>query len=94
MRDVLYGSVFELGQSALAMTHGEAEAALRTSSNSDHLSGLMALAQGWPAVIGLASLTSTAFATTQDDVPEALYDFFASELYRELDEDFAKTSPS
>ena len=87
MRDVLYGSVFELGQSALAMTHGEAEAALRTSSNSDHLSGLMALAQGWPAVIGLASLTSTAFATTEDEVPEALYDFFASELYRELDEE-------
>jgi LuxR family maltose regulon positive regulatory protein len=87
MRDVLYGNVFELGQSALAMTHGEAAAALRTSSNSDHLSGLMALAEGWPAVIGLASLTSTAFASTQDDVPEALYDFFASELYHELDEE-------
>jgi LuxR family maltose regulon positive regulatory protein len=87
MRDVLYGHVFELGQSALAMTHGEAAAALRTSSNSDHLSGLMALAEGWPAVIGLASLTSTAFASTQDDVPEALYDFFASELYHELDEE-------
>jgi LuxR family maltose regulon positive regulatory protein len=87
MRDVLYGNVFELGQSALAMTHGEARAALQTSSNSDHLSGLMALAEGWPAVIGLASLTSTSFASTQDEVPEALYDFFASELYRELDEE-------
>jgi ATP/maltotriose-dependent transcriptional regulator MalT len=87
MRDVLYGNVFELGQSALAMTHGEAAGALGTSSNSDHLSGLVALAEGWPAVIGLASLTSTSFASTQDEVPEALYDFFASELYRELDED-------
>jgi ATP/maltotriose-dependent transcriptional regulator MalT len=87
MRDVLYGNVFELGQSALAMTHGEAAVALGTSSNSDHLSGLMALAEGWPAVIGLASLTSTSFAHTQDEVPEALYDFFASELYRELDEE-------
>lgn len=87
MRDVLYGNVFELGQSALAMTHGEAGAALGTSSNSDHLSGLMALAEGWPAVIGLASLTSTSFASAQDEVPEALYDFFAAELYRELDEE-------
>jgi LuxR family transcriptional regulator, maltose regulon positive regulatory protein len=86
-RDVLYGNVFELGQNALAMTHGEAAAALGTSSNSDHLSGLVALAEGWPAVIGLASLTSTSFANTQDEVPEALYDFFASELYRELDEE-------
>jgi ATP/maltotriose-dependent transcriptional regulator MalT len=32
-------------------------------------------------------MTSTSFASTQDDVPEALYDFFASELYRELDEE-------
>jgi LuxR family maltose regulon positive regulatory protein len=86
-RDVLYGTVFELGQSALAMTHGEAAAALGTSSNSDHLSGLVALAEGWPAVIGLASLISKSFASAQDEVPEALYDFFASELYRELDAD-------
>jgi LuxR family maltose regulon positive regulatory protein len=83
-RDILYGDVFELGQSALAMTHGEAAAALKSSSNSEHLAGLVALAGGWPAVIGLASLTSSSFDTSGSEVPEALYDFFAEELYREL----------
>lgn len=84
-RDVLYGHVFELGQSALAMTHGEAAAALKTSSHSDHLTGLVALAEGWPAVIRLAALTSASFEASEGEVPEALYDFFAEELYRELD---------
>jgi ATP/maltotriose-dependent transcriptional regulator MalT len=83
-RDILYGDVFELGQSALAMTHGEAAAALKSSSNSEHLAGLVALAGGWPAVIGLASLTSSSFDMSGTEVPEALYDFFAEELYREL----------
>jgi LuxR family maltose regulon positive regulatory protein len=83
-RDILYGDVFELGQSALAMTHGEAAAALKSSSNSEHLAGLVALAGGWPAVIGLASLTSSSFDMSGSEVPGALYDFFAEELYREL----------
>jgi ATP/maltotriose-dependent transcriptional regulator MalT len=83
-RDILYGDVFELGQSALAMTHGEAGAALKSSSNSEHLAGLVALAGGWPAVIGLASLTSSSFDMSGSEVPEALYDFFAEELYRQL----------
>jgi LuxR family maltose regulon positive regulatory protein len=85
-RDILYGDVFELGQSALAMTHGEAAAALESSSNSEHLAGLVALAGGWPAVIGLASLTSSSCDMSGGEVPEALYDFFAEELYRELDD--------
>lgn len=83
-RDILYGDVFELGQSALAMTHGEAAAALKSSSNSEHLGGLVALAGGWPAVIGLASLTSSSFDISGSEVPGTLYDFFAEELYREL----------
>jgi ATP/maltotriose-dependent transcriptional regulator MalT len=85
-RDILYGDVFELGQSALAMTHGEAAAALESSSNSERLAGLVALVGGWPAVIGLASLTSSSYDMSGDQVPEALYDFFAEELYRELSE--------
>jgi LuxR family maltose regulon positive regulatory protein len=83
-RDVLYGGVFELGRSALAMTHGEAASALSTSSNGERLAGLVSLAEGWPAVIGLASLTSSVPIDSQRDVPEALYEFFADELYREL----------
>jgi LuxR family maltose regulon positive regulatory protein len=85
-RDVLYGHVFELGQSALAMTHGEAAAALSASSNSDQLTGLVTLAEGWPAVIRLAALTSASFDASVGEVPEGLYDFFAEELYRELEE--------
>jgi ATP/maltotriose-dependent transcriptional regulator MalT len=84
-RDILYGNVFELGQSALAMTHGEAAEALEKSTRSEHLAGLVALAGGWPAVIGLASLTSSSYDMSRGDVPEALYDFFAEELYRALD---------
>jgi LuxR family maltose regulon positive regulatory protein len=83
-RDVLYGNVFELGKNTLAMTHSEAAAILGESSNSDRLSGLVALAEGWPAVIGLASLVSGAVESSMSDVPERLYEFFASELYREL----------
>ena len=62
----------------------EAAAILGESSNSDRLSGLVALAEGWPAVIGLASLVSGAVESSMSDVPERLYEFFASELYREL----------
>jgi len=83
-RDVLYGNAFELGKNALAMTHSEAAATLAASSNSDRLSGLVALAEGWPAVIGLASLVSGTVETSMSDVPERMYEFFASELYREL----------
>src|SRR5262249_27339087 len=87
-RDILYGGVFEIGQNALAMTHAEAAAALETSANGDQLRGLVALADGWPAVIGLASLTSGEIQIADGVVPEALYDFFAEELYRETDDQF------
>ena len=83
-RDVLYGNVFELGKSALAMTHSEAAAILGESANGDSFSGLVALAEGWPAVIGLASLVSGSVASSSGEVPETLYEFFASELYHEL----------
>lgn len=83
-RDVLYGDVFELGKNALAMTHGEAAATLGESSNSDRFLGLVALAEGWPAVIGLASLVSRSVESSSGEVPERLYEFFASELYHEL----------
>jgi len=72
------------------MTHGEAASALEASSNSDHLSGLVALAEGWPAVIRLAALTSASPRPSLGDVPDALYDFFAEELYRELDDEMQR----
>ena len=47
-------------------------------------SGLVALAGGWPAVVGLAGM-----APDVQDIdavlPETLYEFFADALYRSLD---------
>src|SRR5437763_4821559 len=83
-RDVLYGQVLQQGKNVQAKTHYEAAATLGQSSNSDRLSGLVALAEGWPAVIGLASLVTGSVESSKGDVPETLYEFFASELYHEL----------
>jgi ATP/maltotriose-dependent transcriptional regulator MalT len=48
------------------------------------------LAEGWPAVIRLAALTSASLRPNLGDVPDALYDFFAEELYRELDDEMQR----
>jgi LuxR family maltose regulon positive regulatory protein len=81
-RRLLYGEIYEIGPSSLAMDHEEALAVLGHSADV-RLPGLVALAEGWPAVIALAALART------DDLPEAelpaaLHDFFADELYRSL----------
>ena len=49
-------------------------------------SGLVALANGWPAVIGLASVT-TAEIEDSEQLPEALYRFFAEEVFEALDDE-------
>lgn len=85
-RDVLYGEVLEIGQSLLAMSEDEVEELL--SGSQDKISsGLLALAGGWPAVIGLASLTTTESILPVDglELPEQLYEFFAEEVYRALE---------
>src|SRR5205085_12669732 len=53
-RRLMYGEVYELGQAALAMTEDEANKVLGHSSGRS-VGGLVALAEGWPAVIGLAA---------------------------------------
>jgi LuxR family maltose regulon positive regulatory protein len=77
-RRVLYGEIHEVEQSALAMTAEEATAVLR-AKDAVPVPGLVAVAHGWPAVIGLAALTPG--SVPQGDVPMALYHFFAEELY-------------
>jgi ATP/maltotriose-dependent transcriptional regulator MalT len=49
--------------------------------------GLLALAGGWPAVIGLASLTTSDSPLPEEglELPEQLYEFFAEEVYRGLE---------
>ena len=76
-RRILYGEFAELGASALAMTRDEAEAVLEEGASP----GLLALADGWPAVIGLAALMPD-FELPDDDLPSPLYDYIAEELYQ------------
>jgi LuxR family maltose regulon positive regulatory protein len=78
-KSLLYGDVAELGRSALAMTHDEAAEALARTH--DEMPGLVALAEGWPAVIGLAALLPRPLQDNGVDVPETLHEYFAEELY-------------
>ncbi len=85
-RSVLYGDVLEIGQSLLAMSEEEVHDLL-AGAHDGMSSGLLALAGGWPAVIALASLT-TSESTLPDaglEVPEQLYEFFAEEVYKGLE---------
>ena len=50
---LLYGEVAEFGRNILAMTHEEAARAVPPKTDPSLLAGLVALAEGWPAVIGL-----------------------------------------
>lgn len=79
-RRVLYGQVFEIGVSELAMTTDEARALFAESSS--EVSELIELARGWPAVLALAS-RSDATAPDISSIPH-LYGFFAHEIYSGL----------
>ena len=81
-RRILYGEIYELGRSLLAMDSDEADALLNEGAGPS-LPGLLALAEGWPAVIGLAALTRI-HHLPESQVPEQLFDFFAQELHRAL----------
>jgi ATP/maltotriose-dependent transcriptional regulator MalT len=82
-RGLLYGEFFELNQAALAMDSTEAAEVLG-ERGSRSASGLVALANGWPAVIGLASVSSTEYQGDQEPVPESLYRYFAEEVFGAL----------
>jgi len=80
-RERLYGSVLELTESSLAMSADEASAVL-AGQDDQAVGGLVALARGWPAVIGLAALTP---APVRDElIPRALHDFLAEEIFSAL----------
>ncbi len=80
-RRILYGELFEVDRSLLAMSDAEAVALLgkaRPSTNE-----LVTLAKGWPAVLALAAVLE-ASPPRLIDAPH-LYGFFADEIYRRLD---------
>jgi DNA-binding CsgD family transcriptional regulator len=85
-KDRLYGEALELNQSMLAMDNREAAEVLVDRSE-DSASGLVALANGWPAVIGLAGVSSAEIEDGIDQVPESLYRFFADEVFSALGAD-------
>ena len=82
-REILAGSVLELPETTLGMTAEEVERVLE-GARPRLASGLLALTQGWPAVIGLAGMTPDA-REPDAELPDTLYDFFAEELFRALD---------
>lgn len=77
-RRLLYGEIYEIGQASLAMTQDEATQALGRNAG-EHARGLVGIADGWPAVIGLAAAAG-AVEVTGDVVPETVYRFLAEEL--------------
>ena len=82
---ILYGDVLEVTQAMLALTTEEADEVLE-GGRLDLSSGLLTLAGGWPAVIGLAGMAPDVTEIDADaDVPETLFDFFAEEVHRGLE---------
>jgi LuxR family maltose regulon positive regulatory protein len=78
-RKRLYGDYLIVEREQLAMTDAEASQVL-SGRESGEMPALIAAAAGWPAVLGLASLTT---AQEPDGVlPQTLYDYFADELYQ------------
>ena len=94
-RSVLYGEVLEVGQTMLAMSEDEVDDLL-AGAHEGMSSGLLALAGGWPAVVSLASLTTSEAPLPEEglDIPERLYEFFAEEVYRSLDRESRHRSRS
>ena len=77
---LIYGEVYEIGRSLLAMTQDEA-AELLADREGAEASGIFALAEGWPAVISLAALTGGSPIPAQA-LSASLHEFFADELYQ------------
>jgi len=82
-RRILYDEVLELSQTTLAMDAHEASEVL-AGRNPPSAAGLVAIANGWPAVIGLAGV-SNAELEDSEQLPESLYRFFAEEVFASLD---------
>ena len=83
-RRMTYGETFEVGQRTLAMNDDEATEVLAERDPSFR-SEFLEVAGGWPAVIGLASV-STAEIERSPELPESLYSFFAEEVFNALPE--------
>ena len=86
----IYSEVLEVTAQELAMTEEEVAAVLGGTSGRPTFTW-RELAEGWPAVVGLASYGRTE-ALPQGQVAEALYAFFASELYASLTDELQRAA--
>jgi len=84
-RRILYDEVLELNQTTLAMDAHEASQVLAGRS-APSAAGLVAVANGWPAVIGLAGVSNVELEESEQ-LPESLYRFFAEEVFASLDDE-------
>jgi ATP/maltotriose-dependent transcriptional regulator MalT len=82
-RKLLYGEIYEIARAALAMDQDEANEVLERMDR-PAARGLLALADGWPAIIGLASFAEASAFLDRERVPAALLDYVADELYSSL----------
>ena len=64
-KDLLYGEMFELTQTALAMDNRRGGRRARRPQRTIGV-GLVSLAHGWPAVIGLAGISSAEVEADED----------------------------
>jgi ATP/maltotriose-dependent transcriptional regulator MalT len=84
-REIVYGEIVELGPTTLAMTNDEAAEVL---ANLGPVSEeLIAAADGWPAVIGLASFAHQVPEISGPALPPELHSYIAEELYATLSEE-------
>ena len=81
-RRILYGEVFELSRTHLAMNESEA---LELLPKEVDKAALIDLARGWPAVLALASLSTSPVPDVS--AGQHLHQFFADEIYRRIDRD-------
>jgi LuxR family maltose regulon positive regulatory protein len=82
-RTVLYGEVVEIGESMLAMSEDEVSDLL-VGAHEEMGAGLHAVAGGWPALIGIASMTIADSPLLGEDVitQKQVCAFFAEGMYR------------
>ena len=81
-RRILYGEIQEIDRRTLVMEDDEARSLL--GRNDQSVENLLDRAQGWPAVLGLAALTHGT-EIPSSGVPHALYQYFAEEVFQEVD---------
>src|SRR4051794_7450071 len=82
-RDLVYDEIFEIERSTLSMNDDEASEVLRHLGH--EATHVIDVADGWPAVIGLASFARESPRLAQGTLPPELHAYIADELYATLD---------